>query len=367
MAVILKGKNPNKPHTVRYWVEGHTHSARCKPECNRTETQRERSFATAKEARDFKIKTEHDTRAQIFVDDKLGKVTFGEYAQMWLKTYRCSANTRKTYASVLNTQLSVLAGRTLAGVAKDREGITELLTVALPAAKVGASRIKAVRVVLLAVMDAALAAGRLSRHNLTGIKIESVGRPKKAFVEISRKQAEVIAETMGIVALLMFGCGLRIEEALAVNIGGFRENGLVLRVSEQATSDGKGTGPLKHRKDGEYRDIPVPSWLWAKVQKIEPTQDGYLVKGDSQMFPIYSTSLRRFKIAAKTAGLPATVTPHDMRHSYASTLLAANIQITNLAKWLGHRNINETYNTYGHLVPSAFGEARSALEAAWEG
>jgi hypothetical protein len=58
MSVIIKGKNPRKPHTVRYWVDGR---------------QRERSFATAREAQDFKIKTDHDTRAQIFVDDKLGR------------------------------------------------------------------------------------------------------------------------------------------------------------------------------------------------------------------------------------------------------------------------------------------------------
>lgn len=58
MSVIIKGKNPRKPHTVRYWADGR---------------QRERSFATAREATDFKIKTDHDTRAQIFVDDKLGR------------------------------------------------------------------------------------------------------------------------------------------------------------------------------------------------------------------------------------------------------------------------------------------------------
>jgi hypothetical protein len=35
MSVIIKGKNPRKPHTVRYWADGR---------------QRERSFATAREA-----------------------------------------------------------------------------------------------------------------------------------------------------------------------------------------------------------------------------------------------------------------------------------------------------------------------------
>ena len=351
MSVIVKGKNSLKPHTVRFWVDG---------------KQRERSFATAREAKDFKTKADYDTRANIFVDDRLAKVTFGEYAQQWLKAYPCADNTRIAYASVLRAQLSVLSGRTLASVAKDREGITELLTVTLPAAGVGASRIKTVRVVLLAVMDAAVANGRLPQHSLKGIKIASVGHTRKTFVEISREQAEILAEHIGIVAWLMFGCGLRIEEALGVNVSGFREQGSVLRIHEQARPDGKGTMPLKHRKPGEYRDMPVPAWLWAKVRGCEPTDDGYLARGNRNQFPGYSVALGRFKTAAKRAGLPETVTPHDLRHAFASTLLASGIQITDLAKWLGHRDINETYNTYGHLLPSAFGQARAALDAAWK-
>ena len=51
MSVIVRGKNPNKPYTVRFWVDGR---------------QRERSFRTRKEADDFKIKTDHDVRAQIW-------------------------------------------------------------------------------------------------------------------------------------------------------------------------------------------------------------------------------------------------------------------------------------------------------------
>ena len=46
------------------------------------------------------------------------------------------------------------------------------------------------------------------------------------------------------------------EEALAVKKD-FRDNGTILRVYQQATRDGKDTGPLKKRKRGEYRDIPA--------------------------------------------------------------------------------------------------------------
>lgn len=69
MSVIVRGKNPNKPYTVRFWVDGR---------------QRERSFRTRKEADDFKIKTDHDVRAQIFVDDRAGRQRFADAATAWL-------------------------------------------------------------------------------------------------------------------------------------------------------------------------------------------------------------------------------------------------------------------------------------------
>jgi hypothetical protein len=82
MSVIIKGKNPRKPHTVRYWVDGR---------------QRERSFATAREAQDFKIKTDHDTRAQIFVDDKLGREDFGAAVDAWIGRHAVGDSTKDGY------------------------------------------------------------------------------------------------------------------------------------------------------------------------------------------------------------------------------------------------------------------------------
>jgi integrase len=77
-----------------------------------------------------------------------------------------------------------------------------------------------------------------------------------------------VAGAAGICVWLMRGCGLRIEEALAVRKADFRENGTILRVACQATRDGSGTAPLKKRKAGEYRDIPVPTWLWDMARDL---------------------------------------------------------------------------------------------------
>lgn len=55
-----------------------------------------------------------------------------------------------------------------------------------------------------------------------------------------------------------------------------------------------------------------------------------------------------------------------MRHYYASTALAQGIPITEVSRWLGHKSIEVTHQIYGHLVPSSWGRARTALDEAYQ-
>jgi integrase len=67
--------------------------------------------------------------------------------------------------------------------------------------------------------------------------------------------------------------------------------------------------------------------------------------------------------AAEVAGIAEGFTPHSLRHAYASAMLARGVQITELAHFLGHRDINVTHQVYGHLLPSAAKRAVAALDA----
>jgi len=115
MSVIVRGKNSNKPYTVRFWADG---------------KQRERSFRTRKEADDFKIKTDHDVRAQIFVDDRAGRQKFSDAATAWLNRKAIAEGTKRGYRSILDAHVNPAIGdRTVAFAANDREAVQDLLTV----------------------------------------------------------------------------------------------------------------------------------------------------------------------------------------------------------------------------------------------
>ena len=64
----------------------------------------------------------------------------------------------------------------------------------------------------------------------------------------------------------------------------------------------------------------------------------------------------------KKADLPRKVRFHDLRHTCASLLLAANVHPKVVQERLGHASIVITLDTYSHLLPTAQEAAVSALE-----
>jgi integrase len=107
--------------------------------------------------------------------------------------------------------------------------------------------------------------------------------------------------------------------------------------------------------------VPVPSWLWEMVKDMP---SGALMPGrDGKPYQRYKAVYSRFMRAAEAAGIPDGFTPHSLRHAYASAMLARGVQITELAHFLGHKDINTTHAVYGHLLPPAAKRAVSALDA----
>jgi len=167
----------------------------------------------------------------------------------------------------------------------------------------------------------------------------------------------------------MHGCGLRIGEALAVNLRCRIKTGKTLRVQEQV-DPGAQLRPLKFRKPGQFRDIPLPQYVSEAIDKHVAehgtTSDGYLFQGRKYKLVIRRSYQEDFQRAAEKAGFPPEFIPHSLRHYFASAALAKGIPITEVSRWLGHKSIEVTHQIYGHLVPSSWDRARTALDDAYQ-
>ena len=141
-----------------------------------------------------------------------------------------------------------------------------------------------------------------------------------------------VAARDGVVVTLLYGCGLRISEALSLR---YRDAplGEMLRIT------GKG---------GRERLVPVLPVARAAVQdylRLCPMpfapQDA-LFKGKIGR-PLGARAVQRVTASARRQlGLPATATPHALRHSFATHLLAAGGDLRTIQDLLGHASLSTT-------------------------
>src|SRR6185437_16617461 len=193
---------------------------------------------------------------------KSGKQNFGEACELFIARLPVLDASKRNYLGVYRTHVRPVFGdMTLTQVANDRDGVMDLLAVKMK--HLGNTARQQARYVIVATLDEAVKAGKLSRHRLDGIELADYGRySRKGFVFPTYEQVRFVADGginpesrravsgAGLCVWLMRGCGLRIEEALAVCKEDFIEDGTVLRVTWQASGDGKKRVPLKHRKLG---------------------------------------------------------------------------------------------------------------------
>jgi integrase len=84
--------------------------------------------------------------------------------------------------------------------------------------------------------------------------------------------------------------------------------------------------------------------------------------------PLDAANVRKtFEACLKKSGL-RKIRFHDLRHSFASWLIANGESLAYVKEQLGHHSIQITVDTYGHLVPGANRQAVNRLDdVEWNG
>lgn len=194
----------------------------------------------------------------------------------------------------------------------------------------------------------------------------TVAIPSLAYVT---KALTVADEDLALEIVMMAGCGLRNGEARAVNVNNIVAQD-VYRVREQIHSNTLRPAKLKHRKAGQFREVPLPRSVREAIERYEEkrgtTKDGYLLRGPGGYF---TEGMERRRVRKLFTDLPPEegVGMYGFRHYFASNALGNGIPITDVAEWMGHKSIEETYRTYRHLMPGSITKAARILDAGlWE-
>ena len=153
-------------------------------------------------------------------------------------------------------------------------------------------------------------------------------------------------------AILMtcYGAGLRISEALSLRITDIDSERMMIRVRQ-----GKG------RKD---RYVALPEMLLLVLReywKAAKPKD-YLFTGRDGVKPLTRQSVvYACHRALKVAGINKKVSPHTMRHSFATHLLEGGADVRTIQVLLGHRNVTTTA-LYTHVSQATIRKTKSPLD-----
>ncbi len=348
-----------------------------------------------KKAQDFQLELTRGKRAQgkTYVDPRAGDELFGVAAEAFIMSpaLDASVDSRSSYLSNYRTNIKArFACRTLAQMATQQSAdeVAELLNITMAGKSIGQRR--QARMIITGTMDAAVRAEKIGRHKLAGINLTEGSRPAPAhdddddetggFVFITDAQVAMLADGIwvsdghgrrrflpgvGVAAWLQRTMGLRIREALGVDRADFKtrkDGSRYLRLRAQASRDGRGRVPLKHRKEGEGRNVAVPDYVWEMVAVMP---EGPLCPGPrGSRYMQYHTVWRRFH--AITAALTIDdYTTHSLRHQFASECLDDGMNVVDLSAVLGHADPSVTLRTYVHAMPDAEARTRVMMNARW--
>ncbi|SFT63824.1 Site-specific recombinase XerD [Geodermatophilus amargosae] len=341
-----------------------TYQARWRDERGR---QRKKSFAKKADADRHAATVEADKARGTYIEPS--KVTVAEYAREWAaaRPHRPTTARRTEMMIRLHIQGTRLGGRRLADVrpsevqawATDRTTVLATTTVRQA---LGLLR----SVYAAAVLDRLVASSPVVR-----IRLPRYERPR--VVPLTVDQVAALAEAMPAryraMVLAQAGLGLRIGELLALRVQDIDFLRRTVRVEWQFTHGSKGQRS-EPKTPRSRRSVPLPGMvadaLAAHLAAYESATDGTVFTTGAGTPPghvYYGHNLIRR--AVTRAGLPPGTTSHDLRHHYASVLLAAGESVVAVSERLGHEDASLVLSTYGHLMPDSDDRTRTAVDAAW--
>ena len=375
-----EGGNPKAKRWLALWTgaDGQEHSRALAKQTDAVK------YATAMEA--------DALRGIRYADPRRGAITVREYGDTkYLPSLlHLRPNSADTYASHLRTHVyPALGGRRIGTVT--RSDVQSFVTAV--SAKLAPSTTETVYAVLRAMMQTAVDDDPqvIPVNPCTRIKLPKVGKrvveplPPAAVIALHN----AITPRYRVAVALGAALGLREGEAFGLVVP---RVDFLRRKVHVLTQAQRGQLAADLKTEASTRTIPADGWvlneITAHIQRYGTGPGEVIVTnrvGRVAQRNAFGTCWREAVAAARICGnrpappqrggkcgdecadpghcLPKGTRFHDLRHFYASTLIAANLNPKVIQARLGHATMAETMDTYGHLFPDSEDLGRGVIDA----
>ncbi len=309
------------------------------------------------------------------------KMTFGELAAVWLRDYKpgISITTRTMYKVALNNfLLPELAVYKL----KDLKP-HHLQSIINRMAERGKaqSTMNKVKLTAAQILQIAMDNDIIYRNVFAKANVPDVPAAKRR--PLTDDEVNLVISTyadhrMGVPVLLLLYCGLRRGELLALTWNDINLKNKSVTINKAAVFDDNKTLVQSPKTDAGVRTIPLPDTILeavkaarktAQTAMVCPAADGSIMSRTA-FIKAWSSYTRYLNLKAGGRDASRTrpklcvidrLTPHMFRHTYATILYNAGVDVKSAQRFLGHADINVTLKIYTHLSAQKEQEAIASL------
>jgi integrase len=301
----------------------------------------------------------------MYVDPKAGLITFTRYFAEWAE--------RQLWATGTDRAMRLAARCTTFGdvpMKSLRRSHVEKWVKAMQARGLAPGTIRTRFNNVRTVLRAAVRDRIVAVDPGDGVVLPRARRADVAMVLPTSAQVRALLDAAGpefrtLIALAAFA-GMRLGEAAAVQLGDVNFLGRVLQVTRQVQRGPGGAVVITPPKYGSERAVflavGLVEMLSVHVPLMTETDEEWLFVGEAKEPPHQNTVGHRWRKTCKAAGVTG-VTLHDLRHFYASGLIAQGCDVVTVQRALGHAKATTTLQTYAHLWPTAEDRTRKAADS----
>lgn len=273
--------------------------------------------------------------------------TVGEWATRWFETYKADVRmvTRQTYATIYNAHILPQIGKLRLQDVRPAHLQAVLLKVSYKSESLQSK----VLIILRQLFRTARQNRLITFDPTEGLKITHKSVPPKDKY-LSRQQQESLLygvqdkKARAFVGLCLLA-GLRREEALGLQWGDIDQD--VLHIRRAVTFVDNAIDPdMSLKSKSAYRDVPIMGEL-ADILADTPKTAIWVIPAATGRAMTKSAFRRMWYKVENDVGFK--VTPHMLRHTFASICHAAGVDLKTAQVWMGHSTIAVTANIYTHL------------------
>lgn len=336
-------------------------------------------FLTRRDAHAFVRELDAAIVTGAYLDPRRGQITLAEFADTWIDSHPGKRRTVAGYRSQLRTHILTPAtipaddsrtARTLhlapMTLAELRPSVIRLWLRALQAKTIAGNPLAPAtlgqaRRTLHCCLNAAVTDGLIPTNPVTAAKLPKSGTAATERKAFTREQYRALIEHFParyrLAPVVMAYCGLRWGEVSALRLRHFDRDMRLLRVEETLTEIGGKLAADTPKSAASTRTVPFPEPVYrALLDHLEhhfSGPDDYLFQTRSHQ-PVGYRTFRRFgwDPATKAAAIPTELTPHCLRHSFATWMLETGAPIQTVRKLLGHASLMTT-QIYTHSSAEA--------------